>query len=324
MLDVDCKNGAHGEFDGLAYLGFAILPNTRMAHTASGGLHMYFHPGDHGIRNTAGKKGRGIGAGLDWRGDGGLVILPSPASGYWWDPHYGLDFPLAPFARCELLPREVKREPAKSVERAAGLSPYAEAAVASACRNITHADAELAEDTLHRECFSIGTFVRLRRRRKAGPCACCSRPPPEFVITIPGAHGARASSKARSPPRSTEASLSRAACARDRVMVDSHTNGHRPTGHTNGHRNGTNGQFGAGEFDTDPDETEQLRQQYRESQQDKGPTSPLWEICELDLGLDRGSRSRTANGSWKIGSRAAKQPGFTGCPACSRQPGCCS
>ena len=157
VLDVDCKNGAWG-FDGLAYLGFAILPNTRMAHTASGGLHMYFHPGDHGIRNTAGKKGRGIGAGLDWRGDGGFVILPSPASGYWWDPHYGLDFPLAPVP-LELLPREVKPEPAKSVERAAGLSPYAEAAVASACRNITHADAGTQEDTLHRECFSIGTLV---------------------------------------------------------------------------------------------------------------------------------------------------------------------
>lgn len=62
-----------------------------MTHTASGGLHLHFEPGDHGIRNTAGANGRGIGPGLDWRGDGGFVILPSPGSGYFWDPCYGIE-----------------------------------------------------------------------------------------------------------------------------------------------------------------------------------------------------------------------------------------
>ena len=77
------KSAGYG-FDSLEELGFAILPNTRMSQTASSGLHLHFDPADHGIRNTAGKKGRGIGPGLDWRGDGGYVILPAPGSGYAW------------------------------------------------------------------------------------------------------------------------------------------------------------------------------------------------------------------------------------------------
>ena len=160
VLDVDVKDPAAYGFDSLDELGFAVLPDTRMAHTASGGLHLHFDPGDHGIRNTAGKKGRGIGAGLDWRGTGGFVILPSPGSGYSWDPHYGVNCPLAAVPP-ELLPREreARLEPAKPVERADGLSAYAEAAVTSACRNIVHAGGGTQEDTLHRECFAIGTLA---------------------------------------------------------------------------------------------------------------------------------------------------------------------
>jgi putative DNA primase/helicase len=85
-LDVDVKDPRKYGFDTLADLGFAILPNTPMVHTRSGGLHVYFERPTEGLRNTAGSRGRGIGPGLDWRGDGGYVILPSPGSGYWWDP----------------------------------------------------------------------------------------------------------------------------------------------------------------------------------------------------------------------------------------------
>lgn len=158
VLDVDVKDPRAYGFDTLDELGFAILPPTRMVHTSSGGLHLHFDPGGRGIRNTAGKKGRGIGPGLDWRGTGGYVILPSDGSGYWWDPHYGIDAPRA-VVPSELLPAEPKREPARPVERAAGLSPYAEAAVTSACSNIASAGTGSQEDTLHRECFAIGTLA---------------------------------------------------------------------------------------------------------------------------------------------------------------------
>src|SRR5438270_1970119 len=69
-------------FDTLAELGFALLPETPMAHTASGGLHLYFESPDRiEIRNTASAYGADIGPQLDSRGEGGSIILPSPGSG---------------------------------------------------------------------------------------------------------------------------------------------------------------------------------------------------------------------------------------------------
>jgi hypothetical protein len=55
-----------GEFEGEYALGFAILPETPMAHTASGGLHLYFAPPEAvEIACTEGERGKGIGPGLD-------------------------------------------------------------------------------------------------------------------------------------------------------------------------------------------------------------------------------------------------------------------
>src|ERR1700755_793 len=62
----------------------AVLPNTPMVHTASGGLHLYFKLPSAGLRNTVGERGRGIGPGLDWRGLGGYVIVPAKGTGYDW------------------------------------------------------------------------------------------------------------------------------------------------------------------------------------------------------------------------------------------------
>ena len=62
VLDMDSKRAGATGFDTLAELGFAMLPETPMAHTASGGLHLYFEPPDRiEIRNTAGAYGAGIG-----------------------------------------------------------------------------------------------------------------------------------------------------------------------------------------------------------------------------------------------------------------------
>src|SRR5262249_2998705 len=79
-------------FDTLADLNIdlARLPATPMTHTRSLGLHVWFscHPKIE-IRNSIGNGG--LGAGLDIRGDGGLVVLPCPTSKYRWDPHYNFD-----------------------------------------------------------------------------------------------------------------------------------------------------------------------------------------------------------------------------------------
>src|SRR4029077_17235244 len=89
VLDVDVKYGEWG-FDTLDELGFSVLPDTPMVHTPSGGLHIYFKPPSIELRNTAGERGSGVGRGLDWRGDGGYVIMPGPG-GYWWDPHHNIE-----------------------------------------------------------------------------------------------------------------------------------------------------------------------------------------------------------------------------------------
>jgi putative DNA primase/helicase len=162
VLDVDTKDAVNG-FDTLADLGFAILPDTPMVHTGSGGLHLHFEPpNDPEIRNSAGNRGRGIGPGLDWRGEGGYVIVPaSGEDGYWWDPHWNLDTaPLAPVPSA-LLPREPRQPgaPVRPMRPTLGLSPYAERALDGACRRIIGAPDGEQEQTLNAEAFAIGTLA---------------------------------------------------------------------------------------------------------------------------------------------------------------------
>jgi putative DNA primase/helicase len=161
VLDVDRKGGING-FDTLDALGAAILPVTPLVHTASGGLHLYFRAPDGAIRNTAGARGRGLGPGLDIRGDGGYVIVPAPGSRYRWDPvcHLG-DTPIAPLPAWAAPRENVESAPVKSAPRrpVAGLSPYAEAALDNAVRRIIAAGNGEQEATLNGEAFAIGTLA---------------------------------------------------------------------------------------------------------------------------------------------------------------------
>src|SRR6266851_2310028 len=72
ILDVDVRNGAPG-MESLAVLEakYGKLPLTWVSRTPSGGLHYWFR--GHG-RNSASSKE--LGAGLDTRGDGGLIVIP--------------------------------------------------------------------------------------------------------------------------------------------------------------------------------------------------------------------------------------------------------
>lgn len=160
VLDVDVKRPEANGYDTLADLGFAVLSNTPMAHTASSGLHLYFAVPNGGLRNTGGDRGRGIGPGLDWRGDGGYVIAPSPGSGYSWDPHWNFQTVAPAPIPTALLPREPDRiASVAAVRPAVGLSPYATAALDNACRRIIAAPDGQQEETLHVECFGIGTLA---------------------------------------------------------------------------------------------------------------------------------------------------------------------
>lgn len=161
VLDVDVKYPDRYGFDTLDVLGFAVLPETPMAHTPTGGLHLYFMPPRvRAIGCTEGNNGRGIGHGLDWRGTGGYVIGPSLRSGYSWDPHWNIDtVPLAPVPTT-LLPRQMERtSAAQPVQSAMGLSPYANSALNRACRQIVAAPEGQQEATLNGEAFAIGTLA---------------------------------------------------------------------------------------------------------------------------------------------------------------------
>jgi hypothetical protein len=90
------------------------------------------------------------------------VILPAPGSGYCWDPacHLGNTAiaPLPAWATpCEIIDQAPSRNaPRRPVT---GLSPYAEAALDSAVRQIIGAANGEQEATLNGEAFAIGTLA---------------------------------------------------------------------------------------------------------------------------------------------------------------------
>ncbi len=156
VLDIDVKHSEANGFDTLDDLGYSILPDTPMTHTGSGGLHVYFTAPERELKCSAGV----IGPGLDVRADGGYVILPSPGSGYAWDVQWNFKT-VAPVAAPDWLwpPKPSRSAMQLPPKPAAGLSPYAEAAIESACNAIVRAAPGEQEKTLNAEAFNIGTLV---------------------------------------------------------------------------------------------------------------------------------------------------------------------
>ena len=106
VLDIDMKAGRNGLRSLAKLLGTEDKPITPTALTPTGGLHLYFTRPEGGFGNTTGAAGRGIGEGLDWRCDGGLVVLPAPGTGYIWGEHsYATCAPIA--VPAVLLPRRI-------------------------------------------------------------------------------------------------------------------------------------------------------------------------------------------------------------------------
>jgi hypothetical protein len=126
VLDIDVKRAEENGWDTLEDLGHSVLPETAMAHTASGGVHAYFDAGGRELRCSAGL----LGPGLDVRGDGGYVILPSPGNGYTWDPIYNFNtIAMAPAPAWLWPPKPSRPFSAEPIRPVKGLSPYAERAL---------------------------------------------------------------------------------------------------------------------------------------------------------------------------------------------------
>ena len=102
VLDVDPR---HGGLESLAELEdeHSALPETPKVRTGSGGLHYYFAYPEGGVRNSAGRLGKG----LDIRGDGGYVLAPpsNHASGgsYQWEVDLSAPLADAPYWLLELV-----------------------------------------------------------------------------------------------------------------------------------------------------------------------------------------------------------------------------
>jgi bifunctional DNA primase/polymerase-like protein len=153
-VDVDIKHPPINGFDALAEVGWAILPNTLMVHSPSGGLHLHLDPGEREIPTTQGT----IGAGIDVRGEISSIILPTPGNGYRWDPHWNFGtVGLAP-APDRLVPPAPERKASAEVP-ARYEDAYAAAALAKACWRIRNAPAGQQEATLNSQCFWIGTLA---------------------------------------------------------------------------------------------------------------------------------------------------------------------
>jgi hypothetical protein len=157
VLDVDVKRPEANGFDSLEDLGHSILPETPMAHTESGGLHVYFRCPEQDVRNNASR----IAPGLDVRANGGYVIVPSPGSGYSWDSVWNLDTVEPAAAPIWLWPAATSRPitSAPIVLRCKGLTRYSEKALDAAFESIVQAPAGAQEATLNAESFSIGTLA---------------------------------------------------------------------------------------------------------------------------------------------------------------------
>jgi hypothetical protein len=154
-IDIDHEKGK----DGLATLdelGISTHPETLTAHTPRGGIHcFYVHPG-FDLRNSASK----VGPDLDVRGEGGYCVVP-PGSGRFWDPHLGLDIPLASMPEW-MVPKRAEapgRKPQESRRIAQRLSAYCEAALDGAVKDITGAQDGRRYRTLNDAAFSIGRLA---------------------------------------------------------------------------------------------------------------------------------------------------------------------
>ncbi len=134
VLDIDVKHAGPNGWDALEEIG-ALLPDTPMASTPSGGTHVFFDPGELDVPLSVGK----IGAQLDVRGERSCCTLPTPGTAYRWDPHKNLrTTPLAPAPAWLVPPTAPPVTAAAPAYRppTGEISPYGASAINGAVRAI--------------------------------------------------------------------------------------------------------------------------------------------------------------------------------------------
>lgn len=158
VLDVDPRHGGDHSLQALED-AHGPLPDTLRALTGGGGQHIYFaHPGGE-IRNDVGSK---LGAGLDVRGDGGMVAAPPTqhASGrrYRWENWPGRLAPAPGWLVAALRPppAPAPRVPVVLSRRGQG---YGEAALAREVERLSMAATGDRNHQLFRSAAALGELV---------------------------------------------------------------------------------------------------------------------------------------------------------------------
>jgi hypothetical protein len=129
-----------------------------MASTPSGGTHVFFDPGELDVPLSVGK----IGAQLDVRGERSCCTLPTPGTGYRWDPHKNLRTTALAPAPAWLVPRikPTVTAAAPAYRPPTGeIAPYGASAINGAVRAIYGAPEGQQSTTLNREAFGLGGLV---------------------------------------------------------------------------------------------------------------------------------------------------------------------
>jgi hypothetical protein len=168
IVDVDVKHGVSG-FALLARLVGPEIPQVPRVTTPSGGMHLYYLAPPGGCITTTGaggKRRRGLGLGLDVKGDLGCCHCPgpSPLSQYRWDAKFNLHtVPLLPLPAA-LTPVEIADEedaPGAARSRRAIGRPdaYGEAALANACRRVRETVPGSQRDALNAEAYALGGWL---------------------------------------------------------------------------------------------------------------------------------------------------------------------
>lgn len=159
VLDVDNKNG----HDGAATLcaleaAHTPLPETRLVRTPTGGMHYYFTTAVD-VRNSAGK----LGDGLDIRGTGGYVVAPPTATAA---GRYEVVHDVAPapapawlLAAIAVPPKGKERASITKAKSRVPGTPYACAALTSACDRVANAPQGQRNDTLNAEAFGVAQLI---------------------------------------------------------------------------------------------------------------------------------------------------------------------
>lgn len=159
VLDLDRK-GAKNALAELRERGW-LLPQTWTARTPSGGLHVYFRPFSAPggvIRCATEMLGRGR-SGVDLRGDGGSITLPTPRTGWRWTTWRP--------GRCDLaaapgwLVRMVhdRQRPPPPIAPASRPDGYADAAIGRALHEIETVTQGSRQATLARVAWRIGRLA---------------------------------------------------------------------------------------------------------------------------------------------------------------------